>query len=87
VEFGLRRSDEGTKIKPKPDNTESPVKVPTERAVKDIRRVIRRHFSAEDKHRIVLEVLRSDDGITVSSSSEYHGCKVAISRHAGNKRS
>ena len=33
------------------------------RVVKDIRRATRRHFSAEDKIRIVLEGLRSDDSI------------------------
>ena len=34
-----------------------------ENVVKDIRRKTRRHFSAEDKIRIVLEVLRGDDSI------------------------
>ena len=33
-------------------------KASAERVVKDIRRATRRHFSAEDKIRIVLEVLR-----------------------------
>ena len=41
----------------------SPVKAPAERVVKDIRRQTRRHFSAEDKIRIVLEGLRGDDSI------------------------
>jgi hypothetical protein len=31
--------------------------------VKDIRRVTRRHFSAQDKNRIVLDGLRGDDSI------------------------
>jgi hypothetical protein len=37
--------------------------VPAEQVVKDIRRATRRHFSAEDKIRIVLEGLRSEDSI------------------------
>ena len=36
---------------------------PGERVVKDIRRATRRHFSAEDKIRIVLDGLRGDDSI------------------------
>ena len=39
------------------------MKSPAERVVKDIRRQTRRHFSAEDKIRIVLEGLRGDDSI------------------------
>ena len=35
----------------------------TEQVVKDIRRQTRRHFSAEDKIRIVLEGLHGDDSI------------------------
>jgi transposase len=38
-------------------------KKPAEQVVKDIRRQTRRHFSAEDKIRIVLEGLRGDDSI------------------------
>ncbi len=38
-------------------------KKPVEQEVKDIRRRTRRHFSAEDKIRIVLEGLRGDDSI------------------------
>ena len=38
-------------------------KKPAEQVVKDIRRATRRHFSAEDKIRIVLEGLRGDDSI------------------------
>ncbi len=45
-------------------NKESvPAKEPTEQVVKDIRRVTRRHFSSEDKIRIVLEGLRGEDSI------------------------
>ena len=36
---------------------------PAEQVVKDIRRVTRRHFSAEEKIRIVLEGLRGEDSI------------------------
>jgi len=39
------------------------LKAPAERVLKDIRRATRRHFSAEDKIRIVLDGLRGDDSI------------------------
>lgn len=39
-------------------------KKPAEQVVKDIRRATRRHFSAEDKIRIVLDGLRGDDSIS-----------------------
>ena len=38
-------------------------KASADRVVKDIRRRTRRHFSAEDKMRIVLRGLRGDDSI------------------------
>ena len=38
-------------------------KKPAEQFVKDIRRATRRHFSAEDKIRIVLDGLRGEDSI------------------------
>ena len=38
-------------------------KAPAERVHKDIRRATRRHFSAEDKIRIVLDGLRGEDSI------------------------
>ena len=38
-------------------------KAPAERVLKDIRRATRRHFSAEDKIRIVLEGLPGEDSI------------------------
>ncbi len=41
----------------------SSVKKPAEEVVNDIRRATRRHFSAEDKIRIVLDGLRGDDSI------------------------
>ena len=37
-----------------------PEKQPAEEAIKDIRRATRRHFSAEEKIRIVLEGLRGE---------------------------
>src|SRR5664279_5510838 len=40
-----------------------PDKAPAEDAIRDIRRATRRHFSAEDKIRIVLEGLRGEDSI------------------------
>ena len=41
----------------------SSAKKPAEQVVKDIRRATRRHFSAEDKIRIVLDGLRGEDSI------------------------
>ena len=46
-------------MRPKSSST----KKPSEQVVKDIRRATRRHFSAEDKIRIVLDGLRGDDSI------------------------
>jgi transposase len=44
--------------------TKSPsLKEPAERVLKDIRRATRKHYSAEDKIRIVLEGLRGEDSI------------------------
>ena len=40
-----------------------PVREPAEQVVRDIRRATRRHFSAEDKIRVVLEGLRGEDSI------------------------
>src|ERR1700720_4718313 len=40
-----------------------PAKEPAEKVGKDIRRATRRHFSAEDKVRIVLEGLRGEESI------------------------
>ena len=45
----------------KPKSSKS--KTAAEQVVKDIRRKTRRHFSAEDKIRIVLDGLRGDDSI------------------------
>ena len=39
------------------------LKAPAERVLKDIRRATRKHYSAEDKIRIVLEGLRGEDSI------------------------
>lgn len=46
-------------MRPKPLSA----KKPAEQVVKEIRRATRRHFSAEDKIRIVLEGLRGEDSI------------------------
>jgi transposase len=50
-------------MKPQPSLKESLAKVPAERVMKDIRRATRRHFSAEDKIRIVLDGRRGEDSI------------------------
>src|ERR671912_1375618 len=43
--------------------TSGPAKEPAETVVKDIRRATRRHFSAEEKIRVVLEGLRGEESI------------------------
>ena len=40
-----------------------PAKEPAEQVLKNIRRATRRHFSAEDKIRIVVEGLRGEDSV------------------------
>ena len=50
-------------MKPKHSKSNSAAKPSAEAVVKDIKRRTRRHFSAEDKIRIVLEGLRGDDSI------------------------
>jgi len=50
-------------MKPRSSYSKSSAKTPAEQVVKDIRRQTRRHFSAEDKIRIVLEGLRGEDSI------------------------
>jgi transposase len=50
-------------MKPQPSLKNSLSKASAERVVKDIRRQTRRHFSAEDKIRIVLDGLRGEDSI------------------------
>src|ERR671928_164003 len=71
--------------------TSGPAKAPAETVVKDIRRATRRHFSAEDKIRIVLEGLRGEDSIAelcrregISSSMYYGWSKEFL--EAGKKR-
>jgi transposase len=46
-------------MRPKPTSPHSP----GEKVIKDIRRATRRHYSAEDKIRIVLDGLRGEDTI------------------------
>ena len=53
-------------MRPNPSSPKSAAKTtkkPAEVVVKDIRRATRRHFSAEDKIRIVLEGLRGEESI------------------------
>ena len=50
-------------MRPKSSNAKSRTKASAEAVVKDIRRATRRHFSAEDKIRIVLAGLRGDESI------------------------
>ena len=62
-----------------------------EKTVRDIRRAHRRHYSAEEKIRIVLEGLRGEDSIAelcrregINSSVYYHWSKLFL--EAGKKR-
>src|SRR3954449_3801504 len=71
--------------------TSGPAKAPAESVVKDIRRATRRHFSAEEKIRIVLEGLRGEDSIAelcrregITSSMYYGWSKEVL--EAGKKR-
>ena len=71
--------------------TSGPAKEPAETVVKDIRRATRRHVSAEDKIRIVLEGLRGEDSIAelcrregIASSMYYGWSKEFL--EAGKKR-
>ena len=50
-------------MRPNLSKSKLPVKRPAEQVMKDIRRATRRHFSAEDKIRIVLDGLRGEDSI------------------------
>ena len=43
-----------------------PARVPAEKLVRDIRRATRKHHSAEDKIRIVLEGLRGEESIAAA---------------------
>ena len=68
-----------------------PVRAPAEQVVKDIRRASRRHFSAEEKIRVVLEGLRGEESIAELcrregiASSMYHGWSKEF-LDAGKKR-
>jgi transposase len=68
-----------------------PVKQPAEPVIRDIRRATRRHFSAEEKIRIVLEGLRGEESIAeicrregIASSMYYGWSKEFL--EAGKKR-
>ena len=68
-----------------------PVKQPAEDVIRDIRRATRRHFSAEEKIRIVLDGLRGEESIAeicrregIASSMYYGWSKEFL--EAGKKR-
>ena len=51
-----------------------PARVPAEKLVRDIRRATRKHHSAEDKIRIVLEGLRSEETMSqILRDVRFHG--------------
>jgi transposase len=69
----------------------APVKQPAEDVIRDIRRATRRHFSAEEKIRIVLDGLRGEESIAeicrregIASSMYYGWSKEFL--EAGKKR-
>jgi transposase len=57
-----------------------PARVPAEKLVRDIRRATRKHHSAEDKIRIVLEGLRGEESIA-ALCRRFGGCLAAL--HSG----
>lgn len=68
-----------------------PAKEPAEVVIKEIRRATRKHYSAEEKIRIVLEGLRGEDSIAelcrregIPSNVYYRGSKDFL--EAGKKR-
>ena len=61
-------------MKPRSSIAKLSAKAPAERVVKDIRRQTRRHFSAEDKIRIVLDGLRGEDSIAELCRKEGIAC-------------
>ena len=60
-----------------------PDKAPAEQVLKDIRRQTRRHYSAEEKIRIVLEGLRGEENISELCRRE----GIAASMYYGGRRS
>ena len=71
--------------------TSGPAKEPAEQVVKDIRRATRKHYSAEEKIRIVLAGLRGEDSIAelcrregISQNLYYRWSKEFL--EAGKKR-
>src|SRR3954451_20662631 len=55
-----------------------PLKDPAEKVVQDIRRATRKHYSAEEKIRIVLEGLRGEDSIgCVAAKGSRRTCTIA----------
>ena len=59
-----------------------PEKQPAEDPIRDIRRATRRHFSAEEKIRIVLEGLRGEESIAegIVTSTVFTGQYLPIGR-------
>ena len=61
-----------------------PGKAPADQVIKDIRRQTRRHYSAEEKIRIVLEGLRGEENISELcrregiAASIYYGCGFRV---------
>ena len=66
-----------------------PEKQPAEGAIKDIRRATRRHFSAEEKIRVVLEGLRGEESIaelSVAARAWPRRCTTAVERVPGSRQ-
>jgi transposase-like protein len=59
-----------------------PEKQPAEHAIRDIRRATRRHFSAEEKIRVVLEGLRGEESIAELCRRE----GIASSMYCGSSK-
>ena len=59
-----------------PSNTTTPSPSPSEKLVRDIRRVTRKHYSAEEKIRIVLDGLRGE--VTISELCRREGIAESL---------
>ena len=59
-----------------------PEKQPAQDAIRDIRRATRRHFSAEEKIRIVLEGLRGEESIAAEKNELRHALRIRAEKRA-----
>ena len=63
-----------------------PEKQPAEDAIRDIRRATRRHFSAEEKIRIVLEGLRGEESMPSSAAARASPRRCTMAGRKSSRR-